>query len=245
MPGSWPEVPLSDLCSTSLRNGVSVPKSDRGEGPLMVNMGELFSQPRIRDSLKRVRTTQSVSGGAVPLGRRRPALRSAGRSSGSLTSRPAETPMRQLLPASSPRSISRRKGGAAEAAACSWTSPSPASVWRVFAGRHSGSSTAIPPRGASMSTPAGWLTAASRRTTVVPSLASSFGSGSAVAPLHGNRDGRRRTNVVGTTPTPFRILCRSSSRADRPENRKPVQRPPLPRVRPSSLGVGLQLPPVA
>jgi type I restriction enzyme S subunit len=46
------EVPFEELFLQPSRNGVSVPKSARGTGTLMVNMGELFAQARIRSSLQ-------------------------------------------------------------------------------------------------------------------------------------------------------------------------------------------------
>jgi type I restriction enzyme S subunit len=48
---AWPEVHFERLFSEPSRNGVSVPKSKRGGGVLMVNMGELFAQPRLTGSL--------------------------------------------------------------------------------------------------------------------------------------------------------------------------------------------------
>jgi type I restriction enzyme S subunit len=47
----WPEVRFESLFAEPSRNGVSVPKSRRGDGVFMVNMGELFAQPRLNGSL--------------------------------------------------------------------------------------------------------------------------------------------------------------------------------------------------
>lgn len=45
----WKEIPFGELLEIPLRNGVSKPKSVRGNGYKMVNMGELFSNSRIYD----------------------------------------------------------------------------------------------------------------------------------------------------------------------------------------------------
>jgi len=42
-------VPFAELLAEPLRNGLTRPKSVRGSGVKMVNMGELFQFPRIRD----------------------------------------------------------------------------------------------------------------------------------------------------------------------------------------------------
>src|SRR5688500_9757365 len=51
MPEGWAECAFEQLFTEPSRNGVSVPKAKRGSGVLMVNMGELFAQPRLGGEL--------------------------------------------------------------------------------------------------------------------------------------------------------------------------------------------------
>ena len=55
---SFEEVAFGALFSEPQRNGLTRPKRERGAGSPMVNMGELFAHPRIRN----------ISMGLVPVG---------------------------------------------------------------------------------------------------------------------------------------------------------------------------------
>jgi type I restriction enzyme, S subunit len=60
MPNSWRDVVFGDLLSEPVRNGVYKPKSFHGRGVKIVNMGELFSHPRLRGvEMKRLELTES------------------------------------------------------------------------------------------------------------------------------------------------------------------------------------------
>lgn len=58
MPHGWSEVTFGELLGEPVRNGIYKPKQFHGRGSKIVNMGELFSYPRIRSvEMKRVELT--------------------------------------------------------------------------------------------------------------------------------------------------------------------------------------------
>lgn len=58
--GEWKEVVFGDLLPGGTRNGIYKPKEFHGRGAKIVNMGELFAYPRLRDvPMKRVALTES------------------------------------------------------------------------------------------------------------------------------------------------------------------------------------------
>ncbi|RLF68398.1 MAG: hypothetical protein DRN57_04210 [Thermoplasmata archaeon] len=58
--GAWEEVTFEDLYEIPSRNGLNKPKRVRGSGTKMVNMGELFAYPRIRNpEMERVPLTDN------------------------------------------------------------------------------------------------------------------------------------------------------------------------------------------
>ena len=58
--GEWNEVAFGDLLPGGTRNGIYKPKEFHGRGAKIVNMGELFAYPRLRDvPMKRVVLTES------------------------------------------------------------------------------------------------------------------------------------------------------------------------------------------
>ena len=60
MAGEWQEIEFGDILPNGTRNGVYKKKSFHGTGVKIVNMGELFAHPRLRDiPMKRVELTQS------------------------------------------------------------------------------------------------------------------------------------------------------------------------------------------
>lgn len=60
MAGEWAEIEFGDILPEGTRNGVYKGKSFHGTGVKIVNMGELFAHPRLRDvPMKRVELTQS------------------------------------------------------------------------------------------------------------------------------------------------------------------------------------------
>jgi len=60
MAGEWPEIEFGELLPEGTRNGVYKAKSFHGTGVKIVNMGELFAYPRLRDvPMKRLELTES------------------------------------------------------------------------------------------------------------------------------------------------------------------------------------------
>ena len=56
----WPPVPFAQLLAEPVRNGVYKTREFHGRGVKMVNMGELFAYPRLRDaSMKRVELSET------------------------------------------------------------------------------------------------------------------------------------------------------------------------------------------
>jgi type I restriction enzyme S subunit len=58
--GEWPQTPFGDLLREHVRNGIYKSKEFHGKGAKIVNMGELFAYPRLRDvPMKRVELSSS------------------------------------------------------------------------------------------------------------------------------------------------------------------------------------------
>ena len=59
MGSDWPQVKFGDLLSAPVRNGIYKKKEFHGRGARIVNMGELFGNPRLFDiEMKRVELTE-------------------------------------------------------------------------------------------------------------------------------------------------------------------------------------------
>ena len=60
MADEWPEIPFAELLAEPVRNGIYKKKHFHGRGVKIVNMGELFRYPRLRDPpMKRVELTET------------------------------------------------------------------------------------------------------------------------------------------------------------------------------------------
>jgi hypothetical protein len=60
LPADWDVAPLGELLSGGTRNGIYKPKKHHGSGTKIVNMGELFGNPRLRDiPMRRLELTES------------------------------------------------------------------------------------------------------------------------------------------------------------------------------------------
>ena len=59
LPGGWVWLPFEELLEVPLRNGIYKKKEFHGRGAKIVNMGELFAYPRLKDvEMKRVELTE-------------------------------------------------------------------------------------------------------------------------------------------------------------------------------------------